>query len=377
MSKQYCLVQLGRKASKKKQIASLNNYYLVSITKKTRSSKKDNPKKIQLISWTISEYQGGKLVKCDQKYAKVFRYTSLGLSIRAMLKALEMISIDTDKPIIIENHAVGIFKKLTGLKVSKRQEHELDKVDSLLANLVRVMRQYDKVYLVDLRYQAEWSAQGKDLNDFLENKAKMFYQKEPIKKEHYTGTNSRYSSGRPHIINKGVPKHTVVNATNNKKLNLLPMLNFTPSKGNVAYIDGAKRHSSGVGAYGYFAQLEGKAKPISYAKADKGNLTSQRMELRGLLSFLKKYQTEWFDKQFAIVTDSQYVVNVLTKANHLENLNHPGKKTIKNADLLKSVAKYLKQSPKLFVAKAQGHSDNAGNNQIDKLINQAMDQYQN
>lgn len=381
MSKQYCLVQLGRKASKEKQVASLNNYYLVSVTKKTRVSKKDNPKKIQLISWAISEYQGGKLVKHDQNYSRMYRGFSLELTAKAILQALGEIPGNTNKPVIIETHAIGIFKKLAGLKVSKRQEHELDKIEPLLTKIAYKVKNYAvDTYLIDIRYQSDWTIQGIVLNNYTSNKAKMIYQT-TVKKKKRKMVNPTLHSGRPHIVKKGIVKPKAVSSVKiNARVSPLPTLNFVPAKGNRVYIDGAKRHSSGVGAYGYFAQLEGQAKPISYAKADKGNLTSQRMELRGLLSFLKKYQSEWSDKHFAILTDSQYVFNILTKSEYLENwvvndFKRVDNKPLKNADLLKSIARYLKGSPKLFMVKVKGHSDVIGNNQIDKLLNQAMDNF--
>ena len=156
----------------------------------------------------------------------------------------------------------------------------------------------------------------------------------------------------------------------------MPLLNFVPDQGIRVYTDGAKRYGKKVSAYGYYLVRPGK-EPIEKVRVDKQATTSQREELRGLFQFLKDNHG-YKGKMIAIVTDSQYIINVFTNKSWLEtwcknNLRKYDNQPVKNADLLIGIIKQLSNYKHLFFAKVKGHSDDEGNNMIDQLLNEVMD----
>lgn len=155
-------------------------------------------------------------------------------------------------------------------------------------------------------------------------------------------------------------------------------LDQEPASGIRVFIDGGKRLKGNVGAYAYSIQgLTNKMQP-EFKQAVKYT-TNQRMELKALHKFLTDAHPLQ-NKPIAIMTDSQYLMNVFTNEAWLETWvkqdwkTSTGKK-VKNADLILGIVKKLKKYKKVFFYKVKGHDNNAGNNRVDLLVNQAMDEY--
>ena len=141
------------------------------------------------------------------------------------------------------------------------------------------------------------------------------------------------------------------------------------------YTDGGMRRSKDLGAYAFIIDDNGT---IKTAKRAVKNVTNQQMELMAVLSFLqhgKDYQ-HWHIK---IVTDSKYLYNMFTQhwvvnwiGNHWKTT---GGKPVANQNIIQPIVKELKSYDWVDFTWVKGHAKNAGNNRVDLLVNQAMDEY--
>lgn len=102
------------------------------------------------------------------------------------------------------------------------------------------------------------------------------------------------------------------------------------------------------------------------------------MELMALLAFLM-HGKEHKDQYITIITDSKYLFNIFTKHwidNWLENDWHlKSGNPVKNQDILKPILHEIKDYQHLRFCWVKGHANNSGNNRVDSLVNQAMDEY--
>lgn len=143
------------------------------------------------------------------------------------------------------------------------------------------------------------------------------------------------------------------------------------------YTDGGMRKSENhLGAYAFIVDdLNGH---LYKAKRAVPNVTNQQMELMALLAFLM-YGKGHKDQYITIITDSKYLFNIFTKHwidNWLENDWHlKSGNPVKNQDILKPILHEIKDYQHLRFCWVKGHANNAGNNRVDSLVNQAMDEY--
>lgn len=145
----------------------------------------------------------------------------------------------------------------------------------------------------------------------------------------------------------------------------------------VIYTDGGERSSQKLGAYAFYTV--NKIKNQSYcAKRAVPNVTNQQMELMALLSALK-HNYEYVNNRITIVTDSKYLMHTFTN-NWIENWRKndwrkSDNKPVKNLKLMQSLYEVINHFHHVNFRWVKGHANNAGNNRVDLLVNQAMDEY--
>lgn len=135
----------------------------------------------------------------------------------------------------------------------------------------------------------------------------------------------------------------------------------------VIYTDGASRGNPGPGGYGVILMYKGHKKELS-----KGfrKTTNNRMELMAVIEGLKSLTKT--DIPVVIYSDSQYVVNAITKG-WLKNwikTNFKGGK--KNQDLWIQYDT-LSKKYNIRMVWVKGHADNVFNNRCDLLATTAAD----
>jgi len=141
------------------------------------------------------------------------------------------------------------------------------------------------------------------------------------------------------------------------------------------YTDGACRNNQkeeNVGAWAY--RLEN----MGHSKEDFGteiNTTNNIMELKGCIEALKAIKNK--NKKTIVISDSQYLVSGINEwiynwmsGDRWKNSNG---KNILNKDLWMDLLKEKIKFIDIEFIKCGGHSNNDGNNRVDKLCNFAMD----
>ncbi|AHF16610.1 ribonuclease HI [Niabella soli DSM 19437] len=133
------------------------------------------------------------------------------------------------------------------------------------------------------------------------------------------------------------------------------------------YTDGSSRGNPGPGGYGVLLMYGKHVKELSggFKKT-----TNNRMELLAVIEGLKALKTA--DIPVTIYSDSQYVVNSVTKGwlNNWIRTDFKGGK--KNKDLWTAYHQLAKQFQIKFVW-VRGHADNPYNNRCDILATTAAD----
>jgi ribonuclease HI len=133
------------------------------------------------------------------------------------------------------------------------------------------------------------------------------------------------------------------------------------------YTDGSSRGNPGPGGYGIVLLWGDKRKEIS---AGYRLTTNNRMELMAVIVALQSLTKK--NISVHIHTDSQYVVNAVTKK-WLDNwIRTDFKGGKKNADLWKQYYQISKDFSIRFYW-VKGHADNALNNRCDELATMAAD----
>ena len=135
----------------------------------------------------------------------------------------------------------------------------------------------------------------------------------------------------------------------------------------VIYTDGASRGNPGPGGYGVILMSGSHKKELS-----KGYrlTTNNRMELMAVIAGLETIKKP--DLPITIYSDSQYVVNAISKGwlNTWIKTNFKGDK--KNPDLWKRYYQ-LSRPLKIEMKWVRGHADNPYNNRCDELATTAAD----
>lgn len=152
------------------------------------------------------------------------------------------------------------------------------------------------------------------------------------------------------------------------------------------YTDGACRNSGNTkgshvnpndpAAWGYIA-LNEKEEVISQdTKAYRGK-TNNQMELYGFIKAMRYILQNYNEEEFyniEIVTDSMYIVNAINNG-WLKNWIRKNDTKRLNFDLWLPFNKYWVQlENKVKLSWTKGHALSIGNNMVDELINQSMDE---
>lgn len=145
------------------------------------------------------------------------------------------------------------------------------------------------------------------------------------------------------------------------------------------YTDGGARGNGNedcVCAWAYHMITPHFPLPQDNAKAGIG-ATNQRMELIAILQALNAVPVEDRSKfEVNLYSDSAYCINTLNDYIHRWVANNwtKSKGEIAHLDAWKQVYSLMTTFTNLNFIKVKGHSSNTGNNNVDKLVNKAMDE---
>ena len=135
------------------------------------------------------------------------------------------------------------------------------------------------------------------------------------------------------------------------------------------YTDGACSYNPGPGGWGAILIYNGVEKRISGGEP---NTTNNRMELLAVINGLSCLKEKC---EVEIFSDSAYVVNAYIQ-NWVDNWKANGwkkqKSSIKNLELWKQLDSLVNFHNVKFI-KVKGHSDNAYNNECDKMAREQVD----
>ncbi len=137
------------------------------------------------------------------------------------------------------------------------------------------------------------------------------------------------------------------------------------------YCDGCCLGNPGAGGWGAVLLFNGHVKKINGGAKD---TTNNRMELTAAIESLKAINKNY---PIVIYTDSQYVINGITKWIHgwrKNGFKGSDKKPIKNQDLWLALDEY-NQKFAVSWQWVKGHSGIAGNELADELAKTAANQY--
>lgn len=146
------------------------------------------------------------------------------------------------------------------------------------------------------------------------------------------------------------------------------------------YTDGGCRNNQSldksitIGGWSYLLHLNGKEKECAESQR---NTTSNREEMYGLINALLVLKRH--DLPIIVRPDSNYVLKGCTE--WLPKWKQNGWKTsqlepIKNKDLWVWLDELLQEFPTITFEKVKGHSDDEYNNRVDRLLNDAMDEFE-
>lgn len=146
----------------------------------------------------------------------------------------------------------------------------------------------------------------------------------------------------------------------------------------IAFTDGGCRGNgkeNSVGAWAYTLEHEGNEE---YNYQAESNTTNNIQELKACIEALKAIKT--YDIPVEMHSDSAYVINGISGWIHNWKKNDwtRGKnndKPIMNLELWKELDELRCKFDSVEFIKVKGHSDNEGNNNVDELVNIAMDEY--
>ena len=358
---------MNKMRTKSNTVKSLNNLkllkqgdfsYKIVVTSYHNQNRDLGP--IQLVSY-------GYLImgnsKTDRGYKAVKNLNQFILNMRALIIALQ--TMKKRQVTCIEIQDPKLRDLITG-KVNPDDIRLTPKERKMLIKVGELLSQFKKGFLIkevdpSPRVYQELMKILKTIRPHISARLRKKFTRNKVERK----------SGNPIIIQKG-KKHIDYGFTP------LSQLDFLPKKAIKIYTDGGKRNKTKIGAYAYSIQIPDRP-AINFNKLVQ-NTTNQRMELKAVLQALRDAHY-LHDKPIIIVTDSQYVIKALTNDSWLytwakNDLKKPNGEKIKNADLWLSMLKHLKKFSNVFLYKVESHQDNKGNNFVDSLVNQAMDEYQ-
>lgn len=143
----------------------------------------------------------------------------------------------------------------------------------------------------------------------------------------------------------------------------------------LVWVDGGCRGNgkpNNVGSWAAVMSYKGRVKEFSGAERE---TTNNIQELKGAINALR--QLKKTNIPVEIHVDSAYVLNGITswisgwKAKNWVTKN---KQPVKNVELWKELDELNQKFDSITWKKVKGHSDNAGNNRADELVNLAMDE---
>lgn len=139
------------------------------------------------------------------------------------------------------------------------------------------------------------------------------------------------------------------------------------------YADGACRGNGSVdniGAYAYLLRFKNNEKTFVKVVPQ---TTNNIMELTAVIKALSAIKASATDFPIKVYSDSQYVIkgiNEWSKGWVAKNFNG-----VKNADLWKELLSKIKQFSNIEFIWVKGHSNSDDNNIVDRLCNEAMDDF--
>jgi ribonuclease HI len=142
------------------------------------------------------------------------------------------------------------------------------------------------------------------------------------------------------------------------------------------YIDGACRDNQNkhnIGAWGAILSYQGKKKYFGDVHDD---VTNNIMELTAAICGLSKIKHK--EIPVKVYSDSQYVVSGIvdwSKKWKVNGFQNSKKKEIENKGLWIWLLDLVAQFKDIEFIKVEGHSGNNGNEQVDRYINELMDNY--
>lgn len=146
------------------------------------------------------------------------------------------------------------------------------------------------------------------------------------------------------------------------------------------WTDGGARSSTNVSGWAYVGYIgDDSEAPITNKGAVEG-FTNQQMEMTAVIKALYSIPFEMLEEySVKIHTDSAYICNCFkdkwwTKWIMNDWKNSKGK-DVANKDFWERIIDYYNAYDIEFI-KVRGHSDNEMNNLADKLVNDAMDEYE-
>lgn len=141
------------------------------------------------------------------------------------------------------------------------------------------------------------------------------------------------------------------------------------------YTDGGCRgnhEKENLGAWAYSMSYKGFTREKAVAVR---NTTNNQQELMAVIKALRAIRTT--DVGIDVYTDSAYVCNGISS--WIKNWKAKGwktasKKPVKNKELWVELDELVGRQNDIKFFQVKGHSDNEGNNRVDLLLNQAMDE---
>lgn len=143
----------------------------------------------------------------------------------------------------------------------------------------------------------------------------------------------------------------------------------------IIFTDGVARRNgkpNSIGSWAAVMSYKGQTKEFSGAERE---TTNNIQELKGAINALK--QLKKTNIPVEIHVDSAYVLNGITSwisGWKAKGWVTKGKQPVKNVELWKELDELNQKFESITWKKVKGHSDNAGNNRADELVNLAMDE---
>lgn len=146
------------------------------------------------------------------------------------------------------------------------------------------------------------------------------------------------------------------------------------------WTDGGARSSTNVSGWAYVGYVDNDTENLVTNKQAMSNKTNQQMEMTAIIAALYSLPLEIIENhRVKVYTDSAYICNCFKdewwKKWKLNNWKNSKKKDVANKELWEELI-YFYDTFDVEYIKVKGHSNNQMNNLADKLVNEAMDEYE-